>query len=83
MGVWHTYTSHPIIQRPTQSANRSDLETITGELCLKDLATIERAIEAAKTEHKRVKVRKGVVLLLGFVGEGGRSVVQCISPPPL
>lgn len=36
---------------------RSDLETITGELCLKDLATIERALEAAKVEHKRVKVR--------------------------
>jgi hypothetical protein len=35
----------------------SDLETITGELCLKDLATIERAIEAAQIEHKRVKVR--------------------------
>lgn len=34
-----------------------DLETITGELCKKDLDTIERAIENEKKEQKRIKVR--------------------------
>jgi obg-like ATPase 1 len=33
-----------------------DLDTITGELCAKDLDTIERAIENEKKEHKRIKV---------------------------
>jgi len=35
-----------------------DLETITGELCKKDLDTIERAIENEKKEQKRIKVRR-------------------------
>jgi len=34
-----------------------DLETITSELCMKDLDTIDRAIENEKKEHKRTKVR--------------------------
>jgi len=35
-----------------------DLETITSELCMKDLDTIERAIENERKEQKRVKVNR-------------------------
>lgn len=63
VGGWvpPSFPSPLLVSRPglmaLPSFLHSDLETITGELCLKDLATIDRAIEAAKLEHKRIKVR--------------------------
>lgn len=59
----------------------SDLETITGELCLKDLATIERAIEATKTEFRRVKVRPSLLRLHDCLLMGAGELIDRLIDP--